>query len=67
MDFNGETRSNATYQSTTEPEAMLARKGAGKEAKLSYTGDVLMENRIGLVAHVETMQADGTAERDGEW
>jgi transposase len=63
VDFHGEKRSNATHQSTTDPEALLARKGAGKEAKLSYTGNVLMENRNGLVADVETMQADGTAER----
>jgi transposase len=64
VDFHGEKRSNETHQSTTDPEALLARKGAGKEAKLSYTGNVLMENRNGLVADVETMQADGTAERD---
>src|SRR3954447_23263880 len=64
VDFHGEKRSNETHQSTTDPEAMLARKGAGKEAKLSYCGNVLMENRNGLVADVETMQADGTAERD---
>jgi transposase len=64
VDFHGEKRSNATHQSTTDPEALLARKGAGKEAKLSYTGNVLMDNRNGLVADVETMQADGTAERD---
>lgn len=64
VDFHGEKRSNETHQSTTDPEALLARKGAGKEAKLSYCGNVLMENRNGLVADVETMQADGTAERD---
>ena len=64
VDFHGEQRSNATHQSTTDPEALLARKGAGKEAKLSYTGNVLMDNRNGLVVDVETMQADGTAERD---
>jgi transposase len=64
VDFHGEKRSNDTHQSTTDPEALLARKGAGKEAKLSYTGNVLMENRNGLVADVETMQADGKAERD---
>jgi transposase len=64
VNFHGESRSNETHQSTTDPEAMLARKGAGKEAKLSYCGNVLMENRNGLVADVETMQADGTAERD---
>ena len=43
---------------------MLAKKGAGKEAKLSYSGHVLMENRNGLVAEVEVLQANGTAERD---
>jgi transposase len=64
VNFHGERRSNATHQSTTDPEALLARKGAGKEAKLSYTGNVLMDNRNGLAVDVETMQADGTAERD---
>jgi len=64
VNFHGEKRSNETHQSTTDPEAVLARKGGGKEAKLSYCGNVLMENRNGLVADVETMQADGTAERD---
>jgi len=42
----------------------LARKGNGKEARLSYNGNVLMENRNGLVVHTETLQASGTAERD---
>ena len=55
---------NDTHESTTDPDAMLARKGAGKEAKLSYSGHVLMENRNGLVADVEVLQATGTAERD---
>jgi transposase len=64
VNFHGEKRSNETHQSTTDPEALLARKGGGKEAKLSYCGNVLMENRNGQVADVETMQADGTAERD---
>src|ERR1700719_2273843 len=64
VDFHGEKRSNATHQSTTDPEALLARKGAGKEAKLSYTGNVLMDNRNGLAVDVEMMQADGTAKRD---
>jgi transposase len=64
VDFHGEKRSNQTHQSTTDPDAMLAKKGAGKEAKLSYSGHVLMENRNGLVAEVEVLQANGTAERD---
>jgi transposase len=64
VDFHGESRSNKTHESTTDPEALLARKGNGKEAKLSYSGHVLMENRNGLVADVEVLQAHGTAERD---
>ncbi len=63
VDFHGETRRNDTHVSTTDPDAMLARKGAGKEAKLSYSGHVLMENRNGLIADVEVLQATGTAER----
>jgi hypothetical protein len=52
------------HQSTTDPDALLARKGAGNLAKLSYCGNVRMENRNGLVADVKTLQADGKAERD---
>jgi len=64
VDFHGERRSNDTHASTTDEDALLARKGSGKEAKLSYSGHVLMENRNGLVAEVEVLQAHGTAERD---
>jgi transposase len=64
VNFHGEERSNQTHASTTDEDAMLAKKGAGKEAKLSYSGHVLMENRNGLVANVEVLQANGTAERD---
>jgi len=63
VDFHGEERSNKTHQSTTDAQALLARKGAGKEAKLSSSGHVLMENRNGLVAEVEVLPAKGTAER----
>src|SRR5689334_7286132 len=41
VDFHGEQRRNDTHQSTTDPQALLARKGPGKEAKLSYAGHVL--------------------------
>ena len=64
VDFHGESRSNQTHASTTDADALLARKGTGKEAKLSYSGHVLMENRNGLVADAEVLQANGTAERD---
>jgi len=63
-DFHGERRSNDTHASTTDPEARLMRKGLGKEAKLSYTGHLLSENRNGLVVAAELSEANGTAERD---
>src|SRR5580693_7136729 len=49
VNFHGEKRSNDTHQSTTDPEARLARKGSGHESKLAYCGNVLIENRNGLV------------------
>jgi IS5 family transposase len=64
IDFHGERRSNATHRSTTDPDALLAKKGKGAEAKLSYRGHVLMENRHGLVVDAELTSATGTAERD---
>ena len=64
VNFHGEKGSNETQQSTTDPEARLARKGNGKEAKLSYAGHVLMENRHGLVVNVRLTSATGIAERD---
>jgi len=63
-DFHGEARTNATHQSTTDPQAKLYRKGPGKEAKLCYMGHVLMENRNGLVVDARLTQATGTAERE---
>jgi transposase len=64
VDFHGETRSNATHESTSDPDARLARKSGGHEAKLAYCGNVLIENRNGLVVDTELMQASGIAERD---
>src|SRR3979411_1455725 len=64
VNFHGESRRNDTHQSTTDPDAMLARKGAGREAKLSYAGHVLLDNRFGLVANVCVTPATGTAERE---
>ena len=64
VDFHGETRSNQTHESTTDGDAKLARKGAGKEAKLSYSGNLLIENRNGLIVNAELLEANGRAERD---
>lgn len=62
VDFKGEKRSNATHESTTDPEARLYKKGEYTEAKLRYMAHALAENRHGLIVDVETTQATGTAE-----
>jgi transposase len=62
VDFHGERRRNDTHQSTTDPQALLARKGQGKESKLSFAGHVLMENRHGLAVNGCVTQATGRAE-----
>lgn len=61
VNFRGERRSNDTHASSTDPDARLA-KIKGKEAKLSYRGHILVENRHGLIAQCELTQATGTAE-----
>ncbi len=64
VDFHGEQRHNDTHQSTTDPEARLYKKSKGSEAKLSYLGHALMENRNGLLVKTMVTEANGTAERD---
>ena len=64
VNFRGEKRSNETHASKTDPESLLARKGVGKESKLSYCGNLLVENRNGLIMDAKVFQANGTAERD---
>jgi transposase len=63
-DFHGETRSNDTHASTTDPDARLYKKAAGQAAKLCHMGHVLMENRSGLVVAASVTLATGTAERE---
>jgi transposase len=64
VDFHGAKRTNETHASTTDPEALLAEKGKGKEARLCYTGHVLIENRNGLVLNSTVTRATGTCERE---
>jgi transposase len=64
VNFHGEKRSNRTHESKTDPEAKMARKGKGKEAKLSYSGNLLVENRNGLIVNAMVWEVSGTAERD---
>jgi transposase len=63
-DFHGQKRSNQTHVSTTDPEAKLYRKGKGKEAKLSFIGNAMTENRHGLVVESELGEASGIMERE---
>jgi len=64
VNFHGESRSNDTHQSSTDPDARLITKGPGKEAKLCFMGHVVMENRNGLAVGGTVSHASGTAERE---
>jgi transposase len=63
IDFRGEKRSNQTHVSTSDPDAMLYRKGPGMEAKLCFIGHALMENRHGLFVDTRLTRVSGHAER----
>ena len=63
VDFRGAPRSNTTHASTTDPEALLARKSNNTAARLCFAGHLLMENRNALIIDIELTQADGYAER----
>src|SRR3981189_1948919 len=62
--FHREQRSNQTHGSITDPEAKLAKKGKGKEAKLAYTGNVMTENRNGFVVEANPRQEWPSQTRD---
>jgi hypothetical protein len=64
VNFHGEKRSNDTHQSTTDPDARLATKGKGQEAKLFFMGHVVTENRNGLAVGARLTHASGRAERE---
>jgi transposase len=62
-DWRGQTWSNVTHASVTDPDARLYRKANGRPAQLCYMGHALTENRHGFVVETELTHADGTAER----
>jgi transposase len=64
VNFHGQTRRNATHQSTTDPDARLYKKGTGHESKLAFLGHLLTENRHGLIVDTAVTAATGTAERE---
>jgi transposase len=61
VDFRGEKRSNDTHESLTDPDARLRRKG-GDGAKLVYSGNLVTENRNGLVVAAGVTRAEGNFE-----
>ncbi|MBA3527078.1 MAG: IS5 family transposase [Sphingomonas sp.] len=63
-DFHGETRTNETHASTTDPDARLYRKSKGQPSRLCFMGHLLIENRNGLIIDVRTSHATGRAERE---
>jgi transposase len=63
-DFRGDTRSNETHASITDPDARLYRKSSGQPSRLCYMGHLLIENRQGLIVDVRTTHATGRAERE---
>jgi len=64
INFHGETRSNATHQSVTDPDARLARKSAGQTTVLAHVGSVVIDNRHGLVVATDVRSPEYNAERD---
>lgn len=64
VDFHGEKRTNDTHQSTTDPDSRLYRKSPGKEARLSFMGHALMENRHGFIVSGQLTVASGKAEEE---
>lgn len=64
VDFHGQKRTNQTHQSTTDPQARLARKSKNAAALLSHSGHILVENRHALCLDIRVAAADGHAERE---
>ena len=63
VSFRGEKRSNDTHVSTSDPDAMLYRKGPGMEARLCFIDHALMENQHGLFVDARLTGVSGHAER----
>ncbi len=62
--FRGQPRKNDTHASKTDPDSRLYRRSNQGEARLSYLGHLLIENRHGLIADAMATLADGHAERE---
>jgi hypothetical protein len=63
-DLRGIKLSNKTHRSSTDPDALLARKSNAQPALPGYRGHVLMDNRHALVVDCRVTQAAGYGERE---
>jgi transposase len=64
VDFHGESRTNDSHASVTDPDARLLRKSKGTGAMLCYQGHTVMENRHGLIVAAKVSHATGL---NAEW
>ena len=64
VDPHGQKRLNKVHEAKTDPDARLAPKGKGKEAKLSCSSNFVVEHGNGLIVNAELLRAKGQAERD---
>src|SRR5262249_2506834 len=64
VNFHGDPPSNATHWSLTDLDALLTRKGVGKEAKLAFSLNVPLAHRHRRCVDVSVARATGTAERE---
>ena len=62
--FHGQKRSNKSHVSTTDGDAKLYKKSAGKESRLCHMGHLLTENRNGLIVEAEVTEAGTRQEWD---
>jgi transposase len=60
----GEKLLRDTHESKTDPEARLYKKSTAGQARPSYLGHVMIENRKGLVVAACATQSSATAERE---
>ena len=66
VDFKAQKRSKQTHASTTDPQARLARKGFGKEARLCFGMHAVGENRSGLLVKLDVQAACGEGNSEAE-
>lgn len=64
VNFRNEKRTNATHQSVTDPDAMIARKSNGTASIPGLLGSVLMDNRHGLIVATDVRAPGYDTERD---